>query len=395
MHEYVKVMTCVAVLLLLMQFLACSSSPPVYLDETTPTDSPTDSRDPNIYQNPIHNTDFEPKPLYQYFVLNGTLARFNITTGDVTYLCDDSLCLHGTECLFSDVGFDFWVDENLNEIYFVSDGRLIRYETASKKAHVLYEIGVTEGAQGNGGAQTSLSHGYYWYRDVYAEIFYRVKLGTGAYEQIDPAYDIPMAYIDGRYFCTSSSSPATEVYTLDANMQDKQTILHDCILYYVNFDHVNSQNSGYITFSEWCDGTLTPHTYDLATKQKAVFTNAPRSGETYGDCIFYVQTVDTPRLMGECGLNGKIYNRTGGTVYSYNTITNTEKILFSNDDLVIGSPQMVDRYLVYDFGAFVKHEVFDCPYWQTNGGGKLVIDVETGDYCIYFNTWDKTLTGYS
>ena len=367
----------------------------VYVEDLT--SSPTDTSDgdnPNQYRNPIENTRFTPEALYQYFLLDNALARFNVTTGEVTYLCDDPLCAHGTDCTFSDMGFEFCVDEQKHEVCFVSNGRLIKYDMESKRITVLHEIDTTEGAQGNGGAMTALAHGYYWYRDAYAKVFYRVHLDTGTYERLDASYDIPQAYIDGRYYCTDSTSPVTNVYSLDTSMGDKQIILADCVLYYVSFDHVQAPNSGYITFSEWQDGELVQCAYDLTTHQKSAYQATVKSGLTWKDYVCYTQTVSEPRLMGECGLNGKIYNRTGGTVYRYDTATDTEEILFSNDDLVIGMPEVIGGYLVYDFGAFVRHDVFGCPYWQTDGGGKLVIDIATGDYCVYFNTWDKTLTQY-
>ena len=389
-----KLLLCVCLCLLLT---SCNQNqPPLPEDLTGEQATTADPNTPNSYDNPIENTQFETAALYQYFLFNGVLARFNVTTGEVTYLCDDPLCSHDadSECLFADVGFQFLVDDAKHVICFVTDRDLIRYDFAKKKADVLYTISSGTDTESNGGASTSLSLGYYWYRDAYAKVFFRVDLETGAYEQLDPTYDIPMAYIDGRYFCTASGSPATEVYSLDATMQDKQSILKDCILYYVNFDHVTSQDSGYVTFSEWREGELVPCTYDLATHHKDMNNTAPRSGLTWGDYICYTQPVQEPRLMGECGLNGKIYNRTGGTVYRYNIATDQEEILFSNDDLVIGSPEIIGRYLVYDFGAFVKHDVFNCPYWQTNAGGKLVIDIETGEYCVYFNTWDQALSQY-
>lgn len=382
---------------LLLVLASCNQKPLPLPEDLTDTGSVSaDMGNPNTYQNPIENTQFESAALYQYFLLHGTLARFNVTTGQVTYLCDDPLCSHDvqSDCLFADVGLQFLVDEQKHVICFVNDRDLVRYDFAEKKAQVLYTISSGTDTESHGGAATSLSLGYYWYRDAYAKVFFRVDLETGEYEQLDPAYDIPTAYAFGRYFCTTSTSPATQVYSLDKNMQNKQSILQDCILYYVNFDHVTSQDDGYVTFSEWRDGELVPCTYDLATHQKNVRKTAPKSGLTWGDYICYTQPAKEPRLMGECGLNGKIHNRTGGVVYRYNTATDKEEVLFSNDDFVIGSPEVIGRYLVYDFGAFVKHDVFNCPYWQTDAGGKLVIDIETGNYCVYFNTWDKTLSQY-
>lgn len=393
-RAYLLIWLCLAPMLL----TSCSSLPLIYPDELTSDNTQVDGMDgnPNSYNNPIHNTKFDPQPLYQYLVLNATVVRFNITTGEVTYLCDDPLCSHnaGSDCLFADVGLDFAVDDQQQVICYVSDQKLIRYDIAQKKADILYTIDHSSDTEDAGGARTSLAHGYYWYQDAYAKIFFRVNLNTGVYEEIDTAYDIPTAYIDGRYYCTANGSPATEVYSLNANMQNKQTVLEDCILYYVNFDHVTAQDSGYITFSEWKDGELIKYAYDLALNQKAEYHTDQKSGQTWGDFVCYTQTVDRPRLMGECGLNGEIYNRTGGTVYRYNTVTGTEEILFSNDDLVIGMPQVIENYLVYDFGAFVVHNVYRCPHWQIDAGGKLVIDIETGDYCIYHNTWDKTLWHY-
>ena len=381
---------------LLLVLASCNQTLPLPEDLTGEQAATGDPSNPNSYENPIKNTQFEPAALYQYFLLNGVLARFNVTTGEVTYLCDDPLCSHDekSDCLFADVGFQFLVDDAKHVIWYVTDRDLVKYDFAKKKAQVLYTVSSGTDTESNGGASTSLSLGYYWYRDAYAKVFFRVDLETGAYEQLDPAYDIPAAYVDGRYYCTASGSPATEVYSLDASMQDKQSILADCILYYVRFDHVTSQDSGYLTFSEWREGELVPCTYDLATHRKDTYKTAPKSGLTWGDYICYTQPAKEPRLMGECGLNGKIYNRTGGVVYRYNTATDQEEILFSNDDLVIGNPEIIGGYLVYDFGAFVNHELFHCPFWQTDAGGKLVIDIETGNYCVYFNTWDKTLSQY-
>ena len=390
----VQLLLCVCMLLVLT---SCNqTSLPLPEDLTDKQTSTADPNNPNVYENPIQNTQFEPAALYQYFLLHGVPARFNVTTGEVTYLCDDPLCSHDvdSDCLFADMGLQFLVDGQTHMMYYVTDRDLIKYDLAKKKAQVLYTVSSGTDTESNGGASTSLSLGYYWYRDAYAKIFFRIDLETGAYEQLDPAYDIPAAYVDGRYYCTASGSPATEVYSLDASMQNKQNIIKDCILYYVRFDHVTSQDSGYLTFSEWHEGELVPCTYDLATHRKDTDKTATKSGLMWGDYICYTQPAEEPRLMGECGLNGKVYNRTGGTVYRYNTVTDQEEILFSNDDLVIGSPEIVGGYLVYDFGAFVKHDMFNCPYWQTNAGGKLVIDVETGNYCVYFNTWDKTLSQY-
>ena len=381
-----KLCMCLLLVLISVMICCCTASVPNQRVELMGTDT-------MIGENRNNNWDttvFPPQALYQYFLLNGVLSRFNVTTGAVTYLCDDPLCPHGADCLFSDVGFDFWLDDEKHEICFVSGGSLIKYNIENKSAVVLYKIDTIEGGQGNGGASTSISLGYYWHRDAYAEVFFRVNLETGVYEQLDPAYDIPAAYVDGRYYCTASGSPATEVYSLDKNMQNKQSILQDCILYYVNFDQVTSQDSGYVTFSEWREGELVPCTYDLATCHKDTYKTAPKSGLTWGDYICYTQPAKEPRLMGECGLNGKIYNRTGGTVYRYNTATDQEEILFSNDDLVIGHPEIIGGYLVYDFGAFVNHELFHCPFWQTDAGGKIVIDIKSGDYCVYLNTWNKT-----
>ena len=378
--------------------VSCSFNQLTYPDEITTQGfgyPQTDIANPNIYNNPIHNTAFEAQALCQYFLLGGILARFNVTTGEVTYLCDDPLCPHGADCLFSDVGLYFTVDEQKHVIYYVSDHNLMKYDIARKKAEILYTIASGSDTERKGGAMTALAFDYYWYRDAYAEVFFRVNLETGVYEQLDSAYDIPAAYIDGRYYCAASGSPTTEVYSLSADMTDKQTILRDCILYYVNFDHVSSQDSGYITFAEWCDGELVRYAYDLATKQKNENANAQRSGEIWDNYVCYTKAADNPRLMGECGLNGKIYNRSGGTVYRYNTETGTEERLFANDDLVIGMPQVVGGYLVYDFGAFVIHDTFNCPFWQADAGGKLVIDIETGNYCVYYNTWDKTLSRYT
>lgn len=388
-----QLLLCVCMLLLL---ISCNQALPLPEDLTDEQAATGDPSNPNSYENPIKNTQFEPAALYQYFLLNGVLARFNVTTGEVTYLCDDPLCSHDekSDCLFADVGFQFLVDDVKHVIWYVTDRDLVKYDFAKKKAQVLYTVSLGTDTESNGGASTSLSLGYYWYRDAYAKVFFRVDLETGAYEQLNPAYDIPAAYVDGRYYCTASGSPATEVYSLDASMQDKQSILADCILYYVRFDHVTSQDSGYVTFSEWREGELVPCSYDLATHHKDTDKSAPKSGLTWGDYICYTQPAEELRLMGECGLNGKIYNRTGGTVYRYNIATDQEEILFSNNDLVIGSPEIIGRYLVYDFGAFVKHDVFNCPYWQTNAGGKLVIDIETGKYCVYFNTWDQALSQY-
>ena len=383
-----QLLLCVCLLLLLT---SCNQTLPLPEDLTGVQDTAANPNTPNVYENPIQNTQFEPAALYQYFLLHGVPARLNVTTGEVTYLCDDPLCSHDadSDCLFADMGLQFLVDGQTHMMYYVTDRDLIKYDLAKKKAQVLYTVSSGTDTESNGGASTSLSLGYYWYRDAYAKIFFRIDLETGAYEQLDPAYDIPAAYVDGRYYCTASGSPATEVYSLDASMQNKQNIIKDCILYYVRFDHVTSQDSGYLTFSEWHEGELVPCTYDLATHRKDTDKTATKSGLMWGDYICYTQPAEEPRLMGECGLNGKVYNRTGGTVYRYNTVTDQEEILFSNDDLVIGSPEIVGGYLVYDFGAFVKHDMFNCPYWQTNAGGKLVIDVETGNYCVYFNTWDS------
>ena len=389
-----QLLLCVCMLLVLT---SCNQTPlPFPEDLTDKQTSTANPNNPNVYENPIENTQFEPAALYQYFLLHGVPARFNVTTGEVTYLCDDPLCSHDadSDCLFADMGLQFLVDGQTHMMYYVTDRDLIKYDLAKKKAQVLYTVSSGTDTESNGGASTSLSLGYYWYRDAYAKVFFRVDLETGIYEQLDPAYDIPAAYVDGRYYCTASGSPATEVYSLDASMQDKQSILADCILYYVRFDHVTSQDSGYLTFSEWREGELVPCTYDLATHRKDTDKSAPKSGLTRGDYICYTQPAEEPRLMGECGLNGKVYNRTGGTVYRYNTATDQEEILFSNDDLVIGNPEIIGGYLVYDFGAFVNHELFHCPFWQTDAGGKLVIDIETGNYCVYFNTWDKTLSQY-
>ena len=389
-----QLLLCVCLLLLLT---SCNqTSLPLPEDLTDKQTSTADPNNPNVYENPIENTQFEPAAMYQYFLLHGVPARFNVTTGEVTYLCDDPLCSHDadSDCLFADMGLQFLVDGQTHMMYYVTDRDLIKYDLAEKKAQVLYTVSAGTDTESNGGASTSLSLGYYWYRDTYAKVFFRVDLETGIYEQLDPAYDIPAAYVDGRYYCTASGSPATEVYSLDASMQDKQSILADCILYYVRFDHVTSQDSGYLTFSEWHEGELVPCTYDLATHRKDTYKTTTKSGLMWGDYICYTQSAEEPRLMGECGLNGKVYNRTGGTVYRYNTATDQEEILFSNDDLVIGSPEIVGGYLVYDFGAFVNHELFHCLFWQTDAGGKLVIDIQTGNYCVYFNTWDKTLSQY-
>ena len=97
----VQLLLCVCMLLVLT---SCNqTSLPLPEDLTDMQTSTADPNNPNSYENPIENTQFEPAALYQYFLLHGVPARFNVTTGEVTYLCDDPLCSHDadSDCLFA------------------------------------------------------------------------------------------------------------------------------------------------------------------------------------------------------------------------------------------------------------------------------------------------------
>lgn len=390
---------------LLFTVCGCQSSPH-YPDETDEDMTSQETHGLNEHIHPIHNTDFPEEAIYQYFPVyqynnSSVFSKFNVTTGEVSPLCSDPLCKHNDyDCMFYNIDDTIWRSEDGSLFYYFQWGedenRIMSYRIADNHAEVLYSEPIENvGSQ----CQPILAFGYYWCRYVAIDVFYRVNLLTGEREELDATYNIPTAYIDGRFYCTSYGSPSTIVYSLDENMQDQQIIAQDVVWYYVTFDHVEDMQHGYITFSEWTKGEFLSCKYDLSTGEVSAFsTDLPysTSDPVYQNKHFYQERIDNPRFMGTDELQGhKIYNNFGGKVYAFDSTTGESEVIFDNDDYVFSDGSMVEQYLIYDYGEFVRHPLFGIPSWEMSAGGKIVINAETNEYCIYPDTWDECYDRYS
>lgn len=384
---------------LLLIVCGCQSTPH-YMEDTQDLDTYQETYGINEYVNPIQNTNFPEEALYEFFHVyqsdgSTVLSKFNVTTGDVSPLCSDPLCSHDDyNCAFYNAGDTILRSEDGSRFYYWQMGeqefRIMSYHIGDNRLEILYTEPIEDMESQR---QSLLNFGYYWCRYEAIDVFYRVDLLSGEKEELDATYHIPSAYVDGRFYCTNQGSPSTIVYSLDGNMQDQQIIAKDCVWYYVNFDHVENTEQGYITYSEWIEGELLPYQYEISTGEKtADFPNSPYSASdpVYKNKHFYLTRVENPRFMGTDKVqNRDVYNRFGGKVYAYNTTTAESILIFDNNDYVFTYGSMVDQYLVYDYGEFVLHALFGVPSWQERAGGKIVINTETNEYCIYPNTWDE------
>ena len=117
--------------------------------------------------------------------------------------------------------------------------------------------------------------------------------------------------------------------------------------------------------------------------------------ECYADgfCPYYVKTAEEPKhLYYDEWRKRDMYDTLDGKIYTCSLDGLDSKLIYDNNQYILRGMdfQYKNGYLVCDFGVIVEKEYKNGeikPWLEANGGGKIVIDVKTGESAVYEKTW--------
>ena len=338
-----------------------------------------------------------------------TPALFNPANGTVIPLCTDPICDHteNSGCPFSGFRQIFAVEngklyysvnvseEKADGTYLGSAYRVYDTETGSVKELCRKTELRTEGSMSSIGS--ICGDWQYICQSGSSDYYFRVNYKTGKIEDLShldkvflPIYE-DKSYLYVPYFSDGAGDGGTGIARINHNFEG-QEILFDTGELLGDIDFSKAE-SGYIYYF-----TLNPDSYDLyryslkQNKTELILENILFAviGE---DEIYFTKAAENPELLYyDVWRKRDIYDTVDGKIYSCGLDGSKATCIFDNNELILraGNLQYKNGYLICDFGKIMEKEFRNGemkPWLETNGGGKIVIDVKTGDASVYEKTW--------
>ena len=361
------------------------------------------------------NAETDPVDLYDSFLLTEIAVDHNIIpamfipkSGTMMPLCTDPLCMHDVNSGCAFAGFDQFLASENGKLYYTvnvadkkADGtyrglayRVYDYETASVKELCrkteLYAEGTMSSLSSVAGDWNYIS------QSGNTDYYFRVNYKTGKIEDLSDLDEVFLpVYEDKNHLYAPITINAygdrTGILRTDHDFKNNETVF-DIGEPAVNIDF-SMLNAGYIYYC-----TLNPNSYDLwrysvkKGSHEIVLENILFSVIGNGK-IYYTREADTPSfLYFDAWRNRDVYDVVDGKIYVCDPDGKNSALIYDNNQYIVRGLDMQVRngYLICDYGRITEQE-FERgemrPRLEANGGGKIVIDLKTGNAAVYEKTW--------
>ena len=339
-----------------------------------------------------------------------TPALFNPAGGTVMPLCTDPICDHSENAGCPFAGY--------TQIFTVEDGKLYYSVNVSEKksdgtylgtAYRVYDIESgavkelcrktelrrTEGSLSSVGSIAGDWH--YISQSGDTDYYYRVNFKTGKIEELthlDKVY-LPVFKDESYLYVPLASDGNVDAKTGIARVNhkfEKHEMLFDTGKLIGTMDFSKAED-GYIYYFTPNVDAYDLHRYSMRkNKTETVLTNILYAviGD---DAIYYAKTAEEPKhLYYDEWRKRDMYDTLDGKIYTCSLDGSDSKLIYDNNQYILRGMdlQYKNGYLVCDFGVIVENEYKNGemkPWLEANGGGKIVIDVKTGEAAVYEKTW--------
>lgn len=335
------------------------------------------------------------------------MKQFNVNTGKMYDLCMDPLCDHNTEdCPFAGLCQLFGVEDG-NMYYSVHVSEEKSDGTYRGKAWRVYDLTTFETKElcrktelrGGSLSEANSVAGDWQYicQSGDTDSYFRVNWKTGEIEDLSHLSEVilPQCETDDWLYAPIRADVFGDFIGM---MRTDHAFENTEILFRVK-DYLSAPNytmiaEGYIYYHMPEDGGVySLCRYDLKKEETETVLTGLLAAVVFEDGIVYTRQAEDPRfLLYDAWRKRDIYDEVGGKIYFCKPDGSKETTIFDDPELLIRALDMRrhQNKLVCDLNAIVEDE-FDngemMPHVKAAEGGKLVIDLTTGEYRIYGKTW--------
>ena len=361
------------------------------------------------------NAQADPVSLYDSFLLleietkdSVIPAMFNPKSGTMMPLCTDPLCTHGEDSGCAFAGFDQILAAEGGKLYYTvnvaekkPDGtylgtayRVYDLETASLKELCRKTELHTEGRMSSAGSIAGDWH--YISQSGNTDYYFRVNYKTGKIEDLSDLEEVILPiYEDENYLYAPAAAGlfgvCTGILRTDHAFQNKE-ILFDAGEPVGDTDF-SMLSEGYIYYYTLNSGSYdlrrcSVKTGDSETVLEEILFSVIGDGK-----IYYTREAETPAfLYFDAWRDRDVYDTVGGKIYVCDPDGRNSALIYDSSQYIVRDRNMQYKNgcLICDFGKMTEKEYEHGemrPRLEPNGGGKIVIDVNTGESAAYEKIW--------